>query len=890
MTHFKSKVSITNFFSSKVFLTFLGCCLVASSIYLWKSQESKNLSQSYLQTESKAVADASEAEIRYRGIYNALKRLANQEAPNEVQELEEWGEDAAFLIDSFEGIKNIAWVDKDYFIRGIAPRQGNESYLNQKANEIIPELSDMSLMVPMYQGAELEGFILGTISMDLFMAPVINSIQNDYMLELSNEGKPVFTSENWKMPTPRFVVDRTITLQDTAVLNLRIAPTDEYLNLEIADARTTLILGLLFSFITIVAVHFAQNYNALSKLNVKRYRDLLEDVQLVAITLDFNGHVTFCNDYLLALTGWKREEVLGKDWFARFVPSDWEKVKELYLAAFSDGTIPRHYENPILTRSGEQRFLVFNNTALWNTRGECIGIASIGEDITERKKAQAEQERLLQQVQFQFQQMTQIVESVPQGMLLLDVDGRVLLANPTASRDLAVLTEARAGDILTHLGDQPLANLLMPPHNGSWREMQVGSRIFEIVVRAVAHDTGSEQWVLLINEVTQARQMQMQVQQQERLATVGQMAAGMAHDFNNIMGIIVLYAQLLGQSPKLLDRDREWLTTITEQAERASDLIRQILDFSRRSMLERQPLDLLSLVKEQVQLLKRTLPESIVVQLDYSQGIYKVHADPTRMQQMMMNLVINAGHAMPDGGSLDIGLDRITVTQGATPLPLMEAGEYVQVTVADTGTGISPKVLPHIFDPFYTTKAPGEGTGLGLAQVHGIVGQHEGHIDVRSQVGVGTTFTIYLPALAIQTPVFSPEKSVNPEGNGEMLLVVEDNPELRSALVTTLDALNYRMLEAANGLEALAVLTTHGDEVALVLSDVVMPEMGGIALFHALKEKGWTQPMILLTGHAMKDEMKSLREQGLRAWLLKPPDLGQLTQAIARALKASLPV
>lgn len=630
--------------------------------------------------------------------------------------------------------------------------------------------------------------------------------------------------------------------------------------------------------------------DAVRRESAARHRAVVQSANDAMISADSAGNIVDWNPGAERIFGYTESEVIGQS-LTRLMPARYADRHLAGMARLQSGG-ESHVIGSTIELKGKHKdgseFPMELSLSQWQVSDETFYAATI-RNISDRKKAQAEQEWLLQQIQVQFRQMTQIVESVPQGMLLLDVDGRVLLANPSANRVLAVLTEAGVGDILTHLGSQLLADLLIPPPKGSWHEIQVGPCIFEIMARPVAHDSGPEQWVLLINEVTQVRQMQTQVQQQERLATVGQMAAGMAHDFNNIMGVIVLYAQMLEQSPRLLDIDRQRLTTITEQAQYASALIRQILDFSRRSMLERQPLDLLSLVKEQVLLLKRTLPESIVVQLDYNHEEYTVHADPTRMQQMVMNLAINAGHAMPDGGSLHIGLKRITYAQGATPLPLMEAGEWVQVTVADTGMGISPLVLPHIFDPFYTTKAPGEGTGLGLAQVHGIVSQHKGHIDVQSEVGVGTTFTIYLPRLAMQTLAHSTQKSVKPQGNGEVLLVVEDNPVLRSALVETLDSLNYHILEAANGLEALALLTTRGNEIAMVLSDVVMPEMGGIALFHALKEQGWKLPMILLTGHPMKEEMKPLKEQGLQAWLLKPPDLEELTQTITSVLKASSP-
>jgi two-component system cell cycle sensor histidine kinase/response regulator CckA len=347
-----------------------------------------------------------------------------------------------------------------------------------------------------------------------------------------------------------------------------------------------------------------------------------------------------------------------------------------------------------------------------------------------------------------------------------------------------------------------------------------------------------------------------------------------------------LYAQMSAESEGLSSRDRERMATIDQQAKHATRLTQQILDFSRRAMLERRPLDLVPLLKEQVKLLKRTLPENIEIELGYRPDEHTVNADPTRMQQMVTNLAVNARDAMPRGGTLRIGLERIEVQPGSSPpLPEMEVGEWVQVTVSDTGMGVSAKDLPHIFDPFFTTKAPGEGSGLGLAQVHGIVGQHEGHIDVESQPGQGTTFTIYLPALPVhpQEPL-ALETPVLIKGQGETILVVEDDTVVRKTMIDSLELLNYRVLGAANGRQALAVLERHSDEIALVLSDVVMPEMGGVALLHALRERGLEVGMVLMTGHSLERKMESLRAQGMIDWLPKPPDLEQLAKVVGRAL------
>ncbi|MEE9617846.1 MAG: ATP-binding protein, partial [Anaerolineae bacterium] len=497
--------------------------------------------------------------------------------------------------------------------------------------------------------------------------------------------------------------------------------------------------------------------------------------------------------------------------------------------------------------------------------------------------------------------------------------GQVILANPVAEGDLSVLAGARVGDMLTHLGDRPLAELLTSHPEGLWHEVATDDRIFELIARPV--ETGSTPgepppatkmkvaetvsgaataageiqnragWVLVIRDVTREREIQRHAQPRERLATVGQLAAGIAHDFNNIMATIVLYAQMLSQTEDLTPRGHERLATVNQQAMYATNLTQQILDFSRRAVLERRPLNLLPLLKEQLKLLERTLPENIKIALAYGPDEYTVNADPTRVQQAMMNLALNARDAMPTGGDLRFGLERIQIQPGESPpLPEMEAGEWVQVTVADTGSGIPPDVLPRVFDPFFTTKEPGKGSGLGLAQVHGIVKQHDGEIDVQSQVGQGTTLTIYLPALPVH-PAEAPtlEMEALTRGEGETILVVEDNAPTRQALVESLELLNYRMLEAADGREALEILERQtsevsSPEVALVLSDVVMPGMGGVALFHALRQRGLAVKVVLMTGHPLEEEMERLRTQGLSDWLPKPPSLEQLAEVVARAL------
>ena len=498
-----------------------------------------------------------------------------------------------------------------------------------------------------------------------------------------------------------------------------------------------------------------------------------------------------------------------------------------------------------------------------------------------------ERARLFEEMNTQARQMAQIMQAAPQGVLLLNAGGQVMMANRVGTRDLSILADAKVGDVIERLGDQPLTNLFATPPTGPWYEARAGNRTYEIIARPISDGAAPEQWVVLIDDVTHSRQVRQQAQLQERLATVGQLAAGIAHDFNNILSVILLQAQMAKQIAGLTEQARDRMDVIVAQTQHATDLVRQILDFSRQSMLMRQAVDLRAICIEQVGLLERALPEIITIQFEHEAGAdYVVNGDATSLRQIIMNLAINARDAMPDGGSLRIALATLRYdTTRETPLAGMAVGEWVRLTVADSGFGIAADILPHIFDPFFTTKDPGKGTGLGLAQVHGIVAQHEGHLAVETAPNAGTTFHIYLPAVVEAQDLASGRRPGGlPRGGGETILLVEDNQILRLALTDMLESLNYTVVDASNGREALARRTEHGDRIAVVLSDVVMPEMGGIALAHALRMNSFLQPIILMSGHPLDEDTETLQDAGVKTWLSKPCTLEDLAQALAGAL------
>ena len=503
--------------------------------------------------------------------------------------------------------------------------------------------------------------------------------------------------------------------------------------------------------------------------------------------------------------------------------------------------------------------------------------------------------RLYTQLKEREERFRQLIEDAADGILVGNQAGVCQEANRAICALLGYTREELIGrqlkDLILPANAAQLAAVqaglqLQQVHVAEWNFVrQDGTPILmEISLKALSTET----WQAIVRDITKRKEKEERLRQQDRLAVVGQLAAGMTHDFKNSLSIILLQAQLTLRSSTLSVKERQRLQIIDEQAEHAAHLTGQILDFSRQSILEREVVDLNLFLTDMVDLLKRTIPKQIHIGFTCATQPALVKADVTRLQQVLMNLAINARDAMPQGGKLHIGLSLLNAT--ALPqLPLLEMspGQWLCIAVSDTGEGIPPEVLPYIFEPFFSTKARDKGTGLGLAQVYGIIQQHGGLMDVTSQPGQGTSFFLYLPALLAPELHDAPiQHTTICPGQGETILVVEDDAALRTIVAEMLQSLNYGVLTAADGQEALQHFAQQRDTIALVLSDLVMPRMDGRQLLQQLHKQDPAVKFIMMSGYPPSESEETVNGQGIAMWLSKPFTVEQVALTIQKALKS----
>jgi PAS domain S-box-containing protein len=491
-------------------------------------------------------------------------------------------------------------------------------------------------------------------------------------------------------------------------------------------------------------------------------------------------------------------------------------------------------------------------------------------------------------------QLQILIEHLPEAIVLLGHDGRVLATNPPAQALLSEYGTYLAEDRLVLFGGIPVEQLLERAAAMHRQEIVVREpyhQILEVIGQAFSDEDSITGAALVIRDVTSQRQRRERLERNDRLAAVGQLAAGIAHDFKNILQGINLCAELSrSQEPSAAGHDDNMLTII-EQSTRGSKLIQQIMDFTRQSESTQRLLDLADLVTDTSELLSPGIPEDILLSVEIADGEYSVMADPGQIQQALTNLVLNGCDAMPDGGRITLSLSQLGDPEDRGPVPIeVREGDWLRLAVADTGTGIPRSVQHRVFEPFFTTKRAGSGTGLGLAQVYGNVHQHGGHVEFETTDGMGTTFSVFLPAYRHHLENGSPGDSERkcPRGNGETVLVVEDELAVLNATAQSLRALGYVALEAVDGNDALE-LFNRAERVDLVLTDARMPGMDGLALIRRIKRLDPEVRVLLMTAHAPEAGAGPEAPTGADGLLRKPFTLESLGQAVYQTLATLTP-
>jgi PAS domain S-box-containing protein len=560
-----------------------------------------------------------------------------------------------------------------------------------------------------------------------------------------------------------------------------------------------------------------------------------------------------------------------------------------WLAACATGEKPAELEFRINRPDGTIRYIRGAGDAVKDAGNRVILMAGTGQDITERKLAEESHARL-----------AMAVEQAAETIVVTDTSGTILYANPAFEKTSGYTRAAALGQNPRLLksgkhDDEFYRRMWQVLGRGeTWHGRFINKRkdgtLYEedATISPVRNAAGTVvNYVAVKRDVTHEMQVESQLRQSQKMEAIGKLAGGVAHDFNNILAVIQMQAGLLKTDGDPTPEQLEFAIDIAKAAQRGSALTRQLLTFSRRQTLQLRDLDLNESINEMTKMLRRTLGENIEIQFKFAMQPLFIHADAGMMDQVLMNLAVNARDAMLKGGRLVIETAAVDFDESIIAKPAQaRPGAFVCLSVSDTGSGIAPEILPRIFDPFFTTKEVGKGTGLGLATVFGIVQQHHGWINVYSEVGKGTTFRIYIPRLAKMTGQKPEQIALTAmRGGDETILLVEDDAFLRASVRKALSQLGYRILEAVNGVEALEIWKQHRDEIQLLLTDLVMPGgINGKELGEQLLKENAKLKVVYASGYSAEVIGQDFPvEEGVN-FLTKPFEADKLAQTVRNRL------
>jgi two-component system, cell cycle sensor histidine kinase and response regulator CckA len=624
-----------------------------------------------------------------------------------------------------------------------------------------------------------------------------------------------------------------------------------------------------------------------------RYHSLFELSWDAILAVNAEGRFTDANPAALRLLGYMRQDLLELN-YQRITPARWHSMNAAILReqvptrGYSD-----EYEMEYVRKDGTIIPVSLRAFLRKDLAGHSVGAWAIVRDMTERKHA----EEALRRNEAHFRAL---IEKSSDMIVVLDADARIQFWSASASQTLGwsaqeVLGQSRFEFIhpddrsrltakFQELLDAPGGTLQVTTRyqhkNGSWR-------LIDTFARNLLHDQAVAGIVLNTRDVTDQRRLEEQLQQAQKLDGIGRLAGGVAHDFNNLLTVILSCAETLQEdvrrgSPASLEEIDE----IRAAGERARELTRQLLAFARKQVIAPVSLDLNGVVRNSERLLRRVLGEDVELVTRFHPDLWTVRCDPGQTEQVILNLAVNARDAMPGGGKLTIETANVQIDESdVASYPFMRVGSHVQLTIRDSGLGMSPEVKARIFEPFFTTKSAGKGTGLGLAMAYGIVKQSGGYILVESEPGHGTRFKIFFPrnvdaTIAVPTPT-SPRSAAR---GTETVLVVEDDPQVREVTVRTLRAGGYRVVAASNGREALDLAERDPGPLHLLVTDIVMPGMTGREVADELRRRQAELRVLFVSGYTQDAiAQRGVLETGIE-FLPKPFAASSLLARIRQVL------